>query len=179
MRGAKFYSTVRKEYFFARLYLGRNLRGVLIMMVILRETLKRLAAWRDSEGWLRTLLKKAFGPVQVGNFDRVPKKGDVDTDEAHLTDLNRTWRAMLLEDPWRKRLMTHVSLLLNICGFFFLVIFFSGLYLPAKHWLPTAVIFANALTIPYWLWIGGWYNKIEKRVFEAFKKKSGKHFHLR
>ncbi len=150
------------------------------MMKILRDTLTRFEAWRDKDGLLRSFLKKSFGPVhQIGNFDRVLKKGEVDPDEAHLTDLNRTWRTMLLEDPWRKRLMTHVSLLLNICGFFFLIFFFSGLYLPAKHWLPTTVIFANALTIPYWLWIGGWYNKIEKRVFEAFKKKFGKHFHIR
>lgn len=150
------------------------------MLGIIRDALMRFEEWRDKEGtWLNSL-KKAFGPVyRVGNFDRVLKKGEVDPDEAHLTDLNRTWREMLLEDPWRKRLMTHVSLLLNICGFFFLIFFFSGLYLPAKHWLPTVVLLANALTIPYWLWIGGWYNKIEKRVFESFKKKFGKHFHLK
>ncbi len=150
------------------------------MLRILSEAWRRFEVWRDSEGSLRTFLKKCFGPAyRVGNFDRVLKKGELDPDEAHLTDLNRTWRAMLLEDPWRKRLMTHVSLLLNISGFFFLIFFFSGLYLPAKHWLTSSIILTNALTIPYWLWIGGWYAKIERRVFEAFKKKFGKHHHLR
>ena len=150
------------------------------MLRILRDALKCFEEWRDSDRSLPNSLKKIFGSTyKVGNFDRVLKRGEVDEDDAHLADLNRTWRAMLLEDPWRKLLMTHVTLLLNISGFFFLIFFFSGLYLPTKHWLPSTVIFANSLTIPYWLWIGGWYNKIEKRVFEAFKKKFGKHFHLR
>ena len=115
----------------------------------------------------------------IGNFDRVRKKDEVDPNVVELNDINRTWRAMLLEDEWRIRWMTHVVLLINISCFLFLILFFSGLYLPAKHWVANVVIIANALTIPYWLWVGAWRNRIQKRVFEAFKKKFGDHFHLR
>ena len=129
---------------------------------------------------LRRLVHTMFSPsIFVGNKDRVKKKGERDVESERLGDLNKTWRTMLREDPWYRKLMTHVSLLINVAGALFLIFFVSGLYLPAKHWIPTLVILANLTTIPYWLWVAIWRRKIEVKVFEAFKKKFGKHFHLK
>ncbi len=140
----------------------------------------RLKSWWEAPDKWRVLIGKLYGPVHtIGDLNRVRKPDEKDADEARLVDFNRSWLLMFREDTGRKRLMTHVSLLVNISGLLFLIFFFSGLYLPAKHWIFSAVLLANAATIPYWLWVGGWYNRIQKRVFEAFKKKFGKNFHLK
>jgi hypothetical protein len=126
------------------------------------------------------MLKKQFEPhIKVGNPDRARKKGELDGDEEHLNDLNKTWREMLQEDPWRKKLMTHVSLLTSCMGIFFLVFWLGGLYLPAKHTLFNYVSAGVLATLPYWIWVGRWHARIEKKVFGEFKKRFGKHHHLK
>lgn len=137
--------------------------------VMSRIRKKLCAAWADM-----------WSPVTfVGNPNRARKSGEKDGDEEKLGDLNKTWCRMLREDPWRMKLMTHVSLLINISGALFLLFFISGLYLPAKHWIFTVVLVGNMATIPYWIWVAIWHRKIQERVFAAFKKKFGKHFHLK
>lgn len=144
-----------------------------------RRAGERLEEWRNSTGKLRVLLVQLFGSAyKVGNPGRARKSGEQSDEESEYVELNRTWRQMLLEDPWRKSLMTHVSLLINIGGFLFLIFFFSGLYLPAKHPIFNIVLIGNALTLPYWLWVGVWRKRIIQRVFAAFKKKYGEHHHL-
>ncbi len=129
---------------------------------------------------LHTILLNMFAPVHtVGNKGRVRKKGEPDGDVDRLSDPNKAWRQMLLEDPWRKKLMTHVSLLSSAMGIFFLSFWLAGIYLPARHLVFNFVCAGVLATIPYWLWVGKWHARIEKKVFEAFKKKFGKHFHLK
>lgn len=129
---------------------------------------------------IRSILSQMFSPALfVGNKDRVRKPGEEDGDEKHLADLNKTWRDMLHDDPWQKKLMTHVSLLTTAMGMFFVMFWFSGLFLPAKHPIFGYICGGIAFTIPYWLWVGNWHNKIQKKVFEAFKKRFGKHYHLK
>jgi hypothetical protein len=125
-----------------------------------------------------TILKKMFDPaIVVGDKKRVKQKGEQDPDEERLAYLNKTWREMLRDDPWRKKLMTHVTLLMSAMGIFFLMLFLSGLFLPVKHQIFNYIFAGIFATIPYWLWVGGWHKKIEEKVFEAFKKRFGKHFH--
>lgn len=135
------------------------------------------------ERWVRTSvasLKKLFDPaIFVGDRDRVRKPDESDEDDKKLGELNRTWRQMLKEDPWMQKLMTHVRLLLWVVGIFWLSFVVAGQLLPARHPLLVWFIAGSAATIPYWLWIGGWHKKIEVKVFEAFQKKFGKHFHRR
>ena len=127
-----------------------------------------------------TVVSKWFEPVvTIGNKERVLKKGECDGNEEQLANLNRTWRRMLLEDPWMKKLMTHVNLLVQAFFCFFVVFFISGLVLPAKHPIFAFVAAAVAVTVPYWLWVGKWHRKIEQRVFAEFRKRFGKHLHLK
>lgn len=130
--------------------------------------------------WREKLRAHFTTPVTfVGDPKRVRKPGERDGDEEKLNDLNRSWREMLQGDPWMKKLMTHVRLLIFTMGIFFLTLWFSGLYLPAKHVFFNYLFACGLATIPYWLWVGGWYGRIERRVFQAFKKKFGKHHHLK
>lgn len=133
--------------------------------------------------WLHAawdLLRKQFdAPIKVGNKDRVRKKGELDGDEDRLRDLNRTWREMLREDPWRKKLMTHVQLLMWAMGTFFLAFWIGGMLLPARHIVFNYICAGVFATLPYWIWVGKWHARIEKKVFEAFKKRFGKHHHLK
>jgi hypothetical protein len=123
-------------------------------------------------------IKGQFEPaMRVGNPDRVLKKGEKDPDEERLQNLNKTWREMLRDDPWRKKLMTHVTLLSSAMGIFFLMFWLGGLFLPAKHPIFNYICAGILATVPYWCWVGGWHRKIEEKVFEAFKKRFGKHFH--
>ena len=125
-------------------------------------------------------LSKLFAPaVKLGNPDRALKKGERDGNDEQLTDLNRTWREMLKEDPWMKKLMTHVALLTQASFMFFLAFFVCGLTLRAKHPIFNFIIAGFFATIPYWFWVGRWYGKIEQKVFAEFKKRFGKHFHLK
>ncbi len=124
------------------------------------------------------ILKKMYAPaVFVGDKKRVRQKDEQDPDAAHLAEVNKTWRKMLRDDPWRKKLMTHVSLLTSAMGIFFLMLFLGGLFLPAKHPIFNYILAGIFATLPYWFWIGGWHRKIEEKVWEAFKKRFGKHFH--
>jgi hypothetical protein len=128
----------------------------------------------------RSVISCMFSPgLFVGNRDRVRKPEEKDGDDERLLELNKSWREMLRDDPWMKKLMTHVSLLCAAMGIFFLIFWLAGLYLPAKHAIFSYVCAGVAATIPYWLWVGKWHNKIEKKVFEAFKKRFGKHHHLK
>ena len=129
---------------------------------------------------VRAVLLKMYSPaVEVGNKRNVRQKDESDADDKVGIELNRTWREMLREDPWQKKLMTHVTLLLNAFALFFLMFWLSGLYLPAKHPISGYSCGGVVATIPYWIWVGRWQCKIQKKVFEAFKKKFGKHYHLR
>lgn len=131
-------------------------------------------------GKITQFTRRQFEPVvRTGNPDRALKKGEFSADEEKLRDLNKTWREMLRDDPWRKKLMTHVGLLTTAMGIFFLMFWIVGLYLPPKHFIFNYICAGIASTIPYWLWVGKWNNVIEKKVFEEFKKKLGKHFHLK
>jgi len=129
---------------------------------------------------IRKFIIRQFEPaMRVGNPERARKKGEIDPDDKRLLDLNKTWREMLRDDPWRKKLMTHVQLLLSAMGIFFLMFWLSGTYLPAKHPISGYIAAGVAATIPYWCWVGGWHRKIEEKVFAEFKKRFGKHFHKR
>lgn len=129
---------------------------------------------------LRGIFSIIFGTALfVGNPNRVRKPGERDGDEERLCDMNKTWRQMLRDDPWRQKLMTHVRLLVTAMGIFFLLIWLSALYLPAKHAFFSYICAGIIATIPYWFWVGGWHGRIEKRVFEEFKKRFGKHHHLK
>ena len=126
------------------------------------------------------IIVKLFEPaVRVGNPDRVLKKGENNPDDERLTKLNSTWRTMLREDPWMKKLMTHVNLLIQATTAFLVAFFVCGLVLEVKHPVFTYIIAGTFATIPYWFWVGRWHNKIEKKVFAEFKKRFGKHFHLK
>lgn len=116
--------------------------------------------------------------VHVGDSTRARAPGEADPDAEHLAKLNRSWREMLSEDPWMKRLMTHVRLLLWVVGIFSATFFTLGMVLPPKHPALSWLVSGVAATIPYWMWVGRWYARIHERVFEAFKKKFGKHHHL-
>ncbi len=129
--------------------------------------------------WLQRFLESAWSPAQfVGRKDRVKPEGEEDPDEARLRELNRTFADMLKRDPWYKRLMVHVSIVMSICGFFGLVLFAAVTYLPAKHWFISCMLVLSAVTVLYWLWIGVWHNKIVQRVFKKFQERYGKFFHL-
>ncbi len=143
--------------------------------------LQRLYSWlvHASEA-IWKFIKRQYEPVvRVGNLDRVLKKGDKDRDEERLLNLNKTWREMLRDDPWRKKLMTHVQLLLWATGIFFLMFWFSGIYLSARHPISGYIAAGVAATIPYWCWVGNWHRKIEEKVWGTFIKRFGKHFHKR
>jgi len=127
-------------------------------------------------GWMGKLFNPA---VTVGDRSRARGRDEKDPDEDRLAVLNRTWREMLREDPWMIKLMVHVRLLMLVMVIFFSLFVALGQVLPAKHPALSWVIAGSGATLPYWLWVGGWYHKIEKKVFEAFKKKFGKHFHLK
>ncbi len=130
--------------------------------------------------YLRDIPSRMFSPALfVGNKERVQKPEEKDRDDERLHELNKTWREMLRDDPWRKKLMTHVSLLTTATGIFFLMFWIGGSFLPAKHPIFSYVCAAVAATIPYWLWVGRWHYRIEKKVFEVFKKRFGKHHHLK
>lgn len=129
---------------------------------------------------LRTIVKNMFAPAMVvGDKRRARGKGELDPDDERLIELDKTWREMLRDDPWRKKLMTHVQLLLCAMGIFFLMFWLSGMYLPAKHPMSGYIGAGVLATIPYWCWVGGWHKKIEDKVFAEFKKRFGKHFHKR
>lgn len=131
-------------------------------------------------GKIVACLRKAFEPaVFVGNRDRVRKPGEEDPDAKRLGELNQSWRQMLKDDPWMQKLMTHVHLLLQASLVFFAIFLICGLTLGAKHPILPFILGGFAATIPYWIWIGKWNKKIELKVFEDFKKKFGKHFHLK
>lgn len=126
----------------------------------------------------RKILKKMFDPAMVvGDKARALKRGESDPDDKKLAEVNKTWRAMLRNDPWRQKLMTHVRLLSIAMGIFFLMFWLSGMYLPAKHPISGYICAGVFATLPYWLWVGGWHRRIEEKVFEEFKKRFGKHFH--
>jgi hypothetical protein len=125
-------------------------------------------------------LRKLFEPaIFVGNRDRARKPDEEDTDAARLGEFDRNWRQMLKDDPWMQKLMMHVRLLLQVSLVFFAIFLICGLVLSAKHPILPYIMGGLAATIPYWIWIGKWNKKIEIKVFEAFKKRFGKHFHLR
>jgi hypothetical protein len=129
---------------------------------------------------VHVILKKMFDPaVSVGDKRRVKQKGEQDADDDRLVELSKSWREMLRDDPWRKKLMTHVTLLSSAMGIFFLMFWLSGIFLPAKHPIFNYLCAGILATLPYWCWIGGWHRKIEEKVWEAFKKRFGKHFHKR
>lgn len=125
-------------------------------------------------------LRKSFEPaIFVGNRDRVRKPGEEDLEQKADEDRNRIWRQMLKDDPWMQKLMTHVHLLLQASFVFLAIFLICGLMLSAKHPVFPYIMAGFAATIPYWIWIGKWNKKIEVKVFEAFKKRFGKHFHLK
>lgn len=125
-------------------------------------------------------LRKLFEPVVfVGNRDRAKKPDEEDPDAKRLGELDRSWRQMLKSDPWMQKLMTHVHLLLQASLIFFAIFLICGLTLRAKHPVFPYIFAGFAATIPYWIWIGKWNKKIELKVFEAFKKRFGKHFHIK
>lgn len=127
---------------------------------------------------VQDILKKMFDPAMVvGDKKRALQRGERDPDDKKLAEVNKWWREMLRDDPWRQKLMTHVRLLSAAMGIFFLMFWVSGLYLPVKHPFFNYLFAFMLATIPYWLWIGGWNRKIEEKVFEEFKKRFGKHFH--
>ena len=129
---------------------------------------------------VRAILTKMYSPaVEVGDKRNVRKKDEIDADDKRGAELNKTWRKMLREDPWRKKIMTHVRLLTSAMGLFFLMFWLDGIYFSSKNSISGFICGGVAATIPYWLWAGKWHHKIEKNVFEAFKKKFGKHFHLK
>jgi hypothetical protein len=130
--------------------------------------------------WLKQLLIKAWSPAHtVGNTDRVRSENDLDSDEERLGELNKQFQAMLDDDPWRKRLMVHVRLLSSGLSFFAIVLLACVTYFPAKHPLISLVLAVFAGSLPYWVWIGVWNKRIVERVFEKFKTRYGKFFHLK
>ena len=132
-----------------------------------------------SFGAIRKFVTKQFEPaVVVGDKKRARGKGEQDPDDERLHHLNKTWREMLHDDPWQKKLMTHVRFLQYVMGIFFLMYLFSGLYLPAKHPIGGYISLGVLVSIPYWCWAGNWSRKIVEKVFEEFKKLFGKYFHL-
>lgn len=132
--------------------------------------------------WFRALIAHLFDPVHtIGDKSRVRQKGEVDEDEKRLGELNREWDKMLREDEWMVRLMSHIRFLQLYTLTFFIIFVSLGMYFhfPAKHWVYIVPLCFIGATLPYWAWVGSWYGKIIKKVFEAFKKKFGKHFHLK
>ncbi len=126
------------------------------------------------------LLKKQFeSPIQIGDKKRALAPDEVDPDEKELTRLTKIWRAMFHEDPWWKALMSHVRKLLFISSILFLAYFLAANLLPAKsmvfNWITVVVL----AVLCWWFRVGMWYGVIERRVWEEFKKKFGKHFHRR
>jgi hypothetical protein len=114
----------------------------------------------------------------VGDKKRARGKGEQDPDEERRANLNKIWRAMFLDDPWKKKLMSHVRVLRCAMGIFFLMYLFSGLYLPARHPIGGYISLGVLAVIPYWCWAGKWNRKIVEKVFEEFRKRFGEHFHL-
>lgn len=122
--------------------------------------------------------RKIYSPAyQVGNKDRVQKEGELDADDEKLRELNRSWREMLREDPWMIKLMPHVRRLCTAMGIFFLMHVIGGAYFPPKHPLFDWVTICTLATIPYWFWVGGWYKRIQDKVWSLFIKRFGKHVH--
>lgn len=142
---------------------------------------EKICAWCYSylERFRSAVAKQFDSAVKVGNPEHALKKGEQDGDDERLSALNRTWREMLKEDPWMKVLMVHVHLLVQVSLVFFVVFFVGGMLLEARHPIFTIILACFAATIPYWLWIGSWNRKIESKVFAEFRKRFGKHFHLK
>ena len=143
--------------------------------------------WQKFLNWVfieqsdeQSFLKRMYGPaIRVGNFDRVRKKGEKDGDEVQLSDLNKEWSRMLREDPWRIKLMVHVRHL-HIVSAVLIVFFVVAVRNLSPHHILFDLMILPILLIGYsWFWIGRWHQRVEKKVFDEFKKKHGKHFHLR
>ncbi len=125
------------------------------------------------------LIQKQFdAPIKLGDPKRALGKGEKDPDTEHRGKLNRIWREMLSEDPWMKKLMKHVSLLLWVVGIVSATFFVLGLVIPARSTIFDWIAGGFAVLIAYLVWIARWHKKIRERVFESFKKRFGKHFHL-
>lgn len=153
--------------------------------------------------WLRHLgaalkrLQNAFAAmfdpaVSVGDKSRARGQDEADPDEAILTEKSRQWDEMYRNYPpveerpegkkdlsWRDKLMTHVRPLLLLNGTLFALFLVGGSLYPPTHPLPTIAIILSSATLGYWFWIGRWRKWIVDRVFDKFREKYGKHWHLK
>lgn len=127
------------------------------------------------------LFRSAFkSAVYVPDPSRVYVRRDDDPDTQHLAYLNREWRRMFYGDPWMVALMTHVRFLRVILMLIMALLIHVRIVYPDASFvgnIPVATLFA--LSVPYWIWIGIWYRRIEVRVFSEFKKRFGAYYHLR
>lgn len=86
---------------------------------------------------------------------------------------------MFYGDPCMVALMTHVRFLRMILVLIMVLLIHVRIVYPDASFvgnIPIATLFA--LSVPYWIWIGVWYQRIEVRVFNEFKKRFGVHYHL-
>lgn len=126
------------------------------------------------------LVEFLFGPVFiVGDKRRALKPGEIDPDMAELARLDRAWRDMLAADPWMTKLGSHVRLLVRVSLVLFALLVAVVANTPADGALTPAILLMFAVTAPYWFWIARWRARIEQKVFAEFRRRHGKHYHLR
>lgn len=129
---------------------------------------------------IRALLAKLFAPaITVGDKRRVRGKDEKDGDEELFAERNRAWLQMLREDEWMQKLGEHKKLLIALALLCFSALIYLGLTEQASHWVFDVLSIFNGLLIVYFFWIYIWENRIVQRVFEKFRERFGKYFHLR
>ncbi len=110
------------------------------------------------KAWFLSCLKSMYSPsCEIGNKANVLKPGESDPDEVQLVDLNKSWRKMHEDDPWQKKLMTHVRLLACAMVCFLASLWFFGSYTPFNSLFTSILAAIGIATITYWIWAGIWH----------------------